>query len=61
MALAVEATLGTATGRYHYRAGELQLLLSVDDGSAGVGTLVATAMVVVTEVSARNTFFRGDD
>lgn len=61
MALAVEATLWAATGRYHHRAGELQFLLSVDDRSAGVDTIVAAAMVVVTKVSTGNTFLRGND
>lgn len=55
MALAVEAAFWAAAGRYHHRTGELQLLLPVDDRSAGVGTAVAAAVVVVTKVSTGNT------
>ena len=50
MALAVEAALWAAAGRYHHRTG-----LSVDDRSAGVGTAVAAAVVVVKKVSTGNT------
>ena len=55
MALAVEAALWAAAGRYHHRTGKLQFLLSVDDRSAGVGTAVAAAVVVVKKVSTGNT------
>ncbi len=61
MALAVKIALWPAAGGYHYRTGEFQLLLSVDERPAGVDTIVAAAMVVVTEVSTGNSFLEGDD
>ena len=61
LAVVIEITVRPAAGRYHYRAGEFQILLSHNHGRAGIPGLVVSGMVVVAEVIPGNNPFLKED